>query len=102
MMFENAPVCFNKTVCTGLSITNEDISELCKKMKSIAVKHCKTEEEKAEVKDVTKSQLISWGILTEREEKILTTNAYALLTGTSEILTKYNAEYLKGKQEMFL
>ena len=44
-----------------------DIDALCKAMKAQAVKNARSDEQKAMVKDVGRQQLISWGVLIERE-----------------------------------
>ena len=54
--------------------------KLCFDMKQVALRNCRSDEERALVKDVTPKQLLSWGILTEYEGKLVPTNAYAILT----------------------
>lgn len=72
---------FDSKPCRELQITDEDIQNLCKIMKETAIKNTWQDSEKAKIKDITKSTLLSWGILTEVQGEIFPTNAYALLTG---------------------
>lgn len=53
---------YDQALCTGLSITDEDIDALCKAMKEQAVKNAHNEEQKASIKDVGRQQLRSWGV----------------------------------------
>lgn len=62
LLFEGNNRSFDQTICLGLDITDDDIARLCSSMKQIALKNCRNDEEKAEVKDVTVNQLISWGL----------------------------------------
>ena len=81
LMLEGSNRYFDQALCTGLSVTEEEIDTLCKAMKEQAVKNAHNEEQKASVKDVGKQQLRSWGILIERDGKDYPSNAYAILTG---------------------
>ena len=72
---------FDSEICQNMIISESEIDELCKSMKKIAIQNTWQDSEKAEIKDVTKNVLISWGILKEEDGKVYPTNAYALLTG---------------------
>ena len=61
LMLEGSNRYFDQALCTGLSVTEEEIDTLCKAMKEQAVKNAHNEEQKASVKDVGKQQLRSWG-----------------------------------------
>ena len=52
LMFEGSNRYFDQALCTGLTITNEDIDALCKAMKDQAVKNAHNEEQKASIKGV--------------------------------------------------
>ena len=75
LMLEGSNRYFDQALCTGLSVTEEEIDTLCKAMKEQAVKNAHNEEQKASVKDVGKQQLRSWGILIERDGKDYPSNA---------------------------
>lgn len=67
LLFEGSNSCFDQAVCLDLKITEQDIEKLCSTLKETAIKNARNDEQRAEVKDVTRSQLISWGILVEKE-----------------------------------
>ena len=81
LMLEGSNRHFDQVLCTGLTITDEEIDGLCKAMKEQAVKNARSEEQKASIKDVGRQQLRSWGILIERDGKDYPSNAFAILTG---------------------
>ena len=72
---------FDSEICQNMTVSDSDINELCKSMKETALANTWRDAEKAQIKDVTKNTLISWGVLKESEGKVYPTNAYALLTG---------------------
>ena len=47
LLFEGSNRYFDQALCTGLTITDEDIDALCKAMKEQAIKNAHTEEQKA-------------------------------------------------------
>ena len=65
-------------------------------MKKTARDNCVNEVDKRRIKDVTPAQLLSWGILTQQEGKIVPTNAYALLTGHWRLPTMIQCALFKG------
>ena len=83
LLFEGSNRYYDQALCTGLSITDEDIDALCKAMKEQAVKNAHNEEQKASIKDVGRQQLRSWGVLIERDGKDYPSNAFAILTGNA-------------------
>ena len=96
LMFEGANRSFDQTVCTGLEVTEKDIENLCNKLRNNALEHCRTDEERQRIRPVTKNMLVSWGVLEEREGKLLPTNAFALLTGNNALPTKVQCAVFKG------
>jgi predicted HTH transcriptional regulator len=91
-----ANIRFDQTICLGLDVTDDDITKLCSSMKQTALKNCRNDEERATVKDVTVNQLISWGIVLERDGKYVATNAFALLTGNDILPTATQCGMFKG------
>ena len=72
----------DNVVRRDLTVTEEEIQSLCRQMKEVAVRNARLEGQKASVKDVTKNQLLSWGLLGEGEDgKIHPTNGYIFLLG---------------------
>ena len=87
---------YDQALCTGLSITDEDIDALCKAMKEQAVKNAHNEEQKAAIKDVGRQQLRSWGVLIERDGKDYPSNAFAILTGNAGLHVATQCGVFKG------
>ena len=103
LMFEGSNHYFDQALCTGLTITDEDIDALCKAMKEQAVKNAHNEEQKAAIKDVGRQQLRFWGILIEREGKDYPSNAYAILTGCGGLHIAIQCGVFKGTtKEVFV
>ena len=96
LMFEGSSRFFDKTVCLGLDASDKDIARLCRSLKKTARANCIEEAEKRKVKDVTPSQLLSWGVLTQKDGRIVPTNAYALLTGHWLLPTMIQCALFKG------
>ena len=96
LMFEGSNRYFDQALCTGLTITDEDIDALCKEMKNQAVKNAHNEEQKASIKDVGRQQLRSWGILIERDGKDYPSNAFAILTGNGGLHVATQCGVFKG------
>ena len=92
---------FDNEPCEYLEINEDDIKDLCDKMKKIAFENTWNDEEKAAIRDVTKNILITWGILKEDNGKIIPTNAYALLTGKMQIQPTIQCAVFKGKTRAY-
>ena len=60
---------FDSIICKDLEVSNEDIENLCKQMKEVAIANCSSNLQKSAVKDVTKNVLLSWGILKKDENE---------------------------------
>jgi len=88
-------------ICEGLTVTPEDIERLCAEMKATALRNTLTEGEKLKVKDVTQNVLLSWGVLAEKDESIVPTNAYALLTGHARFQPVIQCAVFKGKDRAY-
>ena len=96
LMFEGSNRYFDQALCTGLTITDEDIDALCKAMKEQAVKNAHNEEQRASVKDVGRQQLRSWGVLIERDGIDYPSNAFAILTGNGGLHVTTQCGVFKG------
>lgn len=64
------------------------------------MRNCRSDEERALVKDVTPKQLLSWGILTEYEGKLVPTNAYAILTGADILHCTFQCAVFKDNERV--
>lgn len=103
LMFEGSNRYFDQALCTGLSISDEDIDALCKAMREQAIKNAHNEEQKASVKEVGRQQLRSWGVLIERDGKDYPSNAYAILTGCGALHVATQCGVFKGStKEVFV
>ena len=100
LLFEGNNRFFDKTVCLGLQASEADIEKLCQQMKQVALRNCRSDEEKALVKDVTAKQLLSWGVLVEHEGKIAPTNAYAILTGADVLHCTFQCAVFKDNERI--
>ena len=50
---------FDSIICKDMEVSNEDIENLCKQMKEVAIANCSSNLQKSAVKDVTKNVLLS-------------------------------------------
>lgn len=96
LMFEGANKSYDQAICLGFEITDKDISNLCDALYNTAVNNCYSEEAKREIKKPTKNNLLSWGIIAEKDKKTYPTNSFALLTGNEIIPTKIQCGVFKG------
>ncbi len=96
LMFEGSNRCYDQSICLGLDISEEDVDHLCQSLKQTALNNAKSDEVKRNIKDVTKQQLIAWGVLAEKDGKLFPTNAYAILTGTGDVNYSIQCGLFKG------
>ncbi len=81
LLFEGSGRCYDKTVDLERKVSSVEIDALCRALKETAVNNTLDEAEKLSVKDVTTRQLLSWGVLVERNGELLPTHAFSILTG---------------------
>ena len=96
LMFEGSNRCYDQSIYLGLDISEEDVDRLCQSLKQTALNNAKSDEEKRNIKDVTKQQLLAWGVLAEKDGKLLPTNAYTILTGTGDANYSIQCGLFKG------
>lgn len=97
MYYEDEGRSFDMAVRKDLIVSDEEIEALCRGMKEIAVKNAGTETAKQSVRDVTKNQLLSWGLLAETEDgAIHPTNGYVYLTGQDPFYSMIQCGMFKG------
>ncbi len=96
LRLEGSRVSYDEMPCLDITITEEDVNKLCEDMTQIAMNNCKSDEERSRVKPVGVNQLLSWGIVIERDSKILPTNAYAILTGNEKMPVTIQCGIFKG------
>lgn len=96
LLFEGKNRSYDREICKGITITDDDIQLLCQQLKEVALKNSE-DEQKATIKDVTKNTLLSWGVLVEQNNIIYPTHAYALLTGYPILEVVTQCGVFKGK-----
>ena len=92
---------YDEMPCIGVEITEDDIADLCKRMKEEAVYNTLNEEEKKTIRDVTVEQLLSWRVIGERNGKYYPNNAYAILTGDYRVPNTIQCGVFKGSTKAF-
>lgn len=103
LMFEGSNRYFDQALCIGWEIKEVDIEALCRDMKEQALKNARNDEERTAAKDVGRQQLVSWGVLIEKDGKYYPSNAYAVLTGCGALHVATQCGVFKGKtKEIFV
>ena len=103
LMFEGAHRFFDKTVCLGLEASDDEINALCHALQETARRYLPQTMEGRSIRELTRNQLLSWGVLTQKDECIVPTNAYALLTGHYLLPTMIKCALFKGtNKDIFL
>lgn len=103
LMFEGSNRYFDQALCIGWEIKDVDIEALCRDMKEQALKNARNDEERTAAKDVGRQQLVSWGVLIEKDGKYYPSNAYAVLTGCGALHVATQCGVFKGKtKEIFV
>ena len=81
LLFEGENRCFDQALYSDIEVSEAEINNLCQSMKHEAVKNAHSPEQKASIRDVTKQQLLSWGVLIRKNDKLYPANAFAVLNG---------------------
>lgn len=92
---ECAPEGFDRLVRRGFAATDERIETLCERMYEVARSHADTNR-RGTLRKPTKSQLLTWGILKERDGEVLPTNAFLILEGDRELVAPLQCALFKG------
>ena len=95
MYYEDEGRSYDKVIRRDLTVTDEEIAELCRQMKEVAIANGKSKTQKEAVKDITKNVLLSWGLLADGS--IHPTNGYVFLLGKDEFLSHIQCGMFKGK-----
>ena len=85
LLFEGRNRSFDQAICSELTVSEDDIDALCRAMQEEARRNARSDEQRAAIKNVGRGQLLSWGILAEKDGVALATNAYAILTGNAAV-----------------
>ena len=100
LMFEGAGRSYDQTVWLGKHVTQADIDALCTHMKETALRNCRNDEMKQQIRDVTSAQLLSWHILEERDGELLPTNAWKMLAGDDDMFLQIQCAVFKGNDRI--
>ena len=88
---------YDRVIRREMTVSDEEISALCTAMKQVALRNCKDDVQRQNVKNVTKNVLLNWGILEEDEDgAIRPTNAYVFLLGKDAFLSNIQCGMFKG------
>ena len=97
MYYEDEGRSYDKVIRKDLTVTDEEITELCHQMKEVAVANAKSKTQTETIRNVTKNVLLSWGLLAEAEDgSIHPTNGYVFLLGKDEFLSQIQCGMFKG------
>lgn len=97
MYFEDEGRSYDKVIRKDLTVSEEEIRSLCSQMKEVAIRNAKSEDQKASVRDITKNQLLSWGLLAEGDDgKIHPTNGYIYLLGQDPFHSMIQCAFFRG------
>ena len=89
MYYEDEGRSYDTVIRKDLTVTDEEIAELCRQMKEVAVSNAKSKAQAEGIKDVTKNVLLSWSLLAEAEDgSVRPTNGYVYLLGKDEFLSQ--------------
>ena len=93
---EGQNMSYDKMQCIGKTYDEKKALHLCKEMKRIALEACKSEDEKAEVKDMTLEKLEDFGVLCRAGKSYTVTNAFELMTDNKNRNAKIQCALFKG------
>ena len=97
MYYEDEGRSYDKVIRKDLTVTDEEIEELCHQMKEVAIANAKSKTQTETIRNVTKNVLLSWGLLAEAEDgSIHPTNGYVFLLGKDEFLSQIQCGMFKG------
>uniref|UniRef100_UPI00286EE72E ATP-binding protein n=1 Tax=Anaerosporobacter sp. TaxID=1872529 RepID=UPI00286EE72E len=72
---------FDQLPAEGQVVTEEEIEKLCEEMTTYAKRMCRSDSERDKVRPLTRNQLLSWGLLVEKNGELLPSNGFCLLAG---------------------
>lgn len=96
MEIEGQNLSYDKMLCIGKEYDATKALHLCKEMKRIALESCKSEDERAEVKEMTLEKLEDFGVLNKTGKKFSVTNAFELMTDNKNRNAKVQCALFKG------
>ena len=96
MELEGANTSWDELVCVGYKVTDAAVKKICHDITEYMKSALSTEEERKNISNVTKEQLLNWKVLKKSEGEILATNAFVLLTSDYFQFSKIQCALFKG------
>lgn len=87
---------YDRLVRRGYTVTDRQVEDLCNRMFEVALSRA-SEERKRLIRRVTKAQLLSWGLLCERDGEVLPTNAFLAITGDPDVVRPLQCAVFKDE-----
>ncbi len=105
MYYEDEGRSYDKVIRRDLTVTDEEIADLCLEMKEVAIANAKSKTQAETIKDVTKNVLLSWGWGFWRKQRmavfIRQTDIFFCLVKTSSF-RKFSVECSRERRGLFL
>lgn len=103
MEIEGHNLSWDELTCVGYEVTDEAVNKLCSDIKRYMLDSAETAEEKKEVNEVTKQNLLNWKVLKQVEGETVATNAFVLLTSDYFRFSRIQCGLFKGtERDMFI
>lgn len=93
---EGQKISYDSMQNVGMSYDENKALRLCEKMKQVAIESCMSEEEKAEIKDMTIEKLEDFGVLYREGRNLFPTYAFDLMTDNKNKFAKFQCALFKG------
>ena len=94
--FEGQKVSYDSMQEIGSDYDEQKAIALCDEMKRIAIEACETEEQRAQIKDMTIEKLADFGVLYKEGRNFYPTHAFALMTDNRNRFAKVQCALFKG------
>ena len=95
---EGAKISYDSLQEIGAEYDENRALRLCSDMKEVALRRCKSEEEKLSVKDMTISKLEDLGVLCRLGKSLFPTHAFMLMTDNKNLMAKIQCAVFKGTE----
>ncbi len=97
MYFESEGRSYDTVIRKDIEVSEDAIHSFCRELKEVAIANCRSDEQRANIKDITKNVLLNWGVLAEDSDgKIYPTNAYVYLNGLDSFHSRIQCGVFKG------
>ena len=96
LTIDSVPGGYDHAYRRGTAVSEEEIEKLCDLLYQTALAHC-GEDERESLRKVTRSQLLSWGVLCERDDEILPANSFFILRGDAGYVPPVQCGLFRGK-----